>query len=78
MLNYKICHRCWHEFVYGIASDKELAKQAKRLKANWSKGKCFCIHPDTGPYSAAFIEVESQPPKNCPYVLEHMVTANAK
>jgi hypothetical protein len=71
MLNYKACVSCVKENFGDKMSDSILTEWKNR----WKFGMCNCPYHHSFPYLSFSIKVEAKdPPENCPYVLEQMVS----
>jgi hypothetical protein len=73
MLNYETCLRCWIDAV----KDEDVQRSKKNFDDYWNVHHlCYCIQKEGTPYfRSIFIKTTSNPPKTCPYLLEHTVTA---
>jgi len=75
MLTKEACLRCWMDAVKG--EDTERSK--KNFDYYWNTHHlCNCIQKEGTPYyQSALIKTTLNPPKTCPYLLEHVITADA-
>ena len=77
MLNKNLCAKCIEDYVPEVLRTrfkqtkrelpiKNLAKQLFILW--WNQGYCDCV------YAEEKVLIEDAPPKNCPYILEQLLT----
>jgi hypothetical protein len=73
MLNKKLCYKCFVDdcknVKHYIFNDDEVKEQIAWFLELWRiKSKCAC------PVRNEHLNIKKQPPKHCPYLLEHAVS----
>jgi len=68
MLNKEVCIRCCNSCISAI----KWRESDERL---WKKGKMNCVVTDK---TEGEIWIRSEPPEDCPFLLEHMINDDAK
>jgi hypothetical protein len=76
VLNKECCKRCTkkHSQAYAFYISKKKIKKVTNFEQAWKIGFIICPYPLQDAVDA-LKNIKTAPPKNCPYILEHLITA---